>query len=55
MIPNRELEKVVKPERDTVIPVLGTYEKMFDSRTGCIRRGPRELQCGKSGRKVVEL
>ena len=31
MIPNRELEKVVKPNRETVIPVWEYVKKNFDS------------------------
>ena len=52
---NRELEKVVKPDQGNIDSCLGTYEKIFDSRTGYIRRVSRKLQFRKSDRKVVEF
>ena len=52
---SEEHEKVVKPEQDTVISVWEHTKNIIDSQMGYIRRGPRELQFGKSGGKEVEL
>ena len=53
MIPNQDLEKVVKPDRETVIPVWEHMKKIFDSEWNT--EGPEICNLEKSGYKVVDF
>ena len=56
MIPNQDLEKFVKPDLETVIPVWEHMKiKIFDSERGTFEEDPESCNLKKSGRKDVEI